>query len=194
LVAQASQALDLAQPVVNTCLKTAWSTLLKRSPEMPLSPADPPDLEKARALLEEAASPQSIPAVQQLILELTQHVNEAPDFNTMISFILEIMQRGLGFTHAFLIIPTSNGRELIVRCGLEEQAQSLLQLSHARSTWSSLSLREFYSAVVCIFCRATISRQALCPACACRNSPDLRRHWDVVDADTPRGSDLGRFR
>jgi HD-like signal output (HDOD) protein len=127
LVAQAGQALDLAQPVVNTCLKTAWSTLLKRSPEMPLIRADPPDVEKARALLEEAASPQSVPAVQQLILELTQHVNEAPDFNTMISFILEIMQRGLGFTHAFLIIPTSNGQELIARCGLGEQAQSLLQ-------------------------------------------------------------------
>jgi hypothetical protein len=45
----------------------------------------------------------------------------------MISFILEIMQRGLGFTHAFLIIPTSNGQELIARCGLGEQAQSLLK-------------------------------------------------------------------
>jgi hypothetical protein len=85
LVAQASQVFDLAQPVVNTCLKMAWSTLLKRSPEMPLIRADPPGVEKARALLDEAASPQSIPAVQQLTLELTQHVNEAPDFNTMIS-------------------------------------------------------------------------------------------------------------
>ena len=127
LVAQTSQALDLPQPVINTCLKTAWSTLLKRSPEMPLIRADPPDAKKARALLDEAASAQSVPAVQQLILELTQHVNEAPDFNTMISFILEIMQRGLGFTHVFLIIPTSNGQELIARCGLGEQAQSLLQ-------------------------------------------------------------------
>ncbi|MEP6888426.1 MAG: HDOD domain-containing protein [Nitrospirales bacterium] len=126
LVTQTGQALNLPQPVITTCLKTAWSTLLKRSPEMPLIRADPPDAERARALLEEAASPQSVPAVQQLILELTQHVNEVPDFNTIISFILEIMQRGLGFTHAFLIIPTSNGQQLIARCGLGEQVQGLL--------------------------------------------------------------------
>ena len=126
LVSKTSEALEIPQPVISTCLKTAWSTLLKRSPEMPLMRADPPDAEKARALLEEAASPQSVPAVQQLILELTQHVNEAPDFNTIISFVLEIMQRGLGFSHAFLIIPTPNGQELIARCGLGGQVQSLL--------------------------------------------------------------------
>jgi len=126
LVAQTSVALDLPQPVITTSLKTAWSTLLKRSPEMPLTRADPPDAEKARILLEEAAIPHAIPAVQQLILELTDHVNEAPDFNTIISFILEILQRGLGFAHAFLIIPTSNRQRLIARCGLGEHAQGLL--------------------------------------------------------------------
>lgn len=57
LVAQTSVALDLSQPVITASLKTAWSTLLKRSPEMPLTRADPPDAEKARLLLEEAAAP-----------------------------------------------------------------------------------------------------------------------------------------
>ena len=162
LVSKTSEALEIPQPVISTCLKTAWSTLLKRSPEMPLMRADPPDAEKARALLEEAASPQSVPAVQQLILELTQHVNEAPKLNTIISFVLEIMQRGLGFSHAFLIIPTPNGQELIARCGLGGRVTKPPSYLQARSTRSPHFWRSFYCDVVCSFCLATTSRRVRC--------------------------------
>jgi hypothetical protein len=96
---------------------------------MPLVRADPPDMEKAGALLEEAASPQSVPAVQQLILELTQHVNEAPDFNTMLSFILEIMQRGLDLPMPFSLFRRRMGRSSLLDVGWENRLKACFRLS-----------------------------------------------------------------
>jgi hypothetical protein len=64
------------------------------------------------------ASSEAVPPYLPLLMELSAHVLDRPDFNTVVTYLLEGLHRGCGFSRVALILTQHSARTLVARFGV----------------------------------------------------------------------------
>jgi transcriptional regulator with GAF, ATPase, and Fis domain len=83
-------------------------------PPESLASASPTDAAPDASMTQADAVPPYLP----LLMELSAHVLDRPDFNTVVTYLLEGLHRGCGFAHVALVLPQTATRTLVARFGV----------------------------------------------------------------------------
>jgi HD-like signal output (HDOD) protein len=88
-------------------------------PVQQVPPFAPEDDAVADAAADAPVAPaESVPPYLPFLMELSTHVLDKPDFNTIVTYLLEGLHRGCGFSHVFLLIPNLSTKTLMARFGV----------------------------------------------------------------------------
>jgi|GEM_PF-1503379 len=74
-----------------------------------------------------AATAEDVPQYLPFLMELSTHILDKPNFNTVVMYLLEGLHRGCGFAHVFLLIPDHSTKTLMARFGVGLNVDDRLQ-------------------------------------------------------------------
>lgn len=107
LLSKTSRYLSIPTAAIETCLQNAWKSLSNNH-----NTGQEPTI--------------SVNTLQDLFADLQHHIDHQPDLNTILSFVLEIMCRGINFQRVFLLVPQFDKQQLTAKWGIGPDAQAAL--------------------------------------------------------------------